>query len=118
MYDSLTYSGGPGAGVDEAVLLNPDGYTRWFNHPEFFGTSLPILEYTQGKLSNLPEPTATLNPYKVFGDGLDTEDIYYDWASTPGNLDDRGIYRAGQVNSRRYELDFPLVTSCSGGRWL
>ncbi len=108
-YDGLTYSGGPAAGTNEAVLLNPDGLTRWFNYPEFDGDGLPILEYWPGKLSNLPAPTATLNPYKVFADGLGTEDNFYEWATTPGNLDDRGIYRAGEVHSRRYELDFPII---------
>ncbi len=108
-YDGLTYSGGPNAGENEAILQNPDGFTRWFNYPEFDGDILPIFEFWPGKLSNLPDPTATLNAYKVFADGLGTEDSYYEWATTPGNLDDRGIYRAGQAHSRRYELHFPII---------
>ncbi|HDS30183.1 MAG TPA: hypothetical protein ENN67_03980 [Firmicutes bacterium] len=108
-YDGLTYSGGPNAGPNEAVLLNADGYTRWFNYPEFAGTGLPILEFIPGKLSNLPSPTATLNPYKVFADGLGTYDDFAQWAKSGGNLNDRMIFRAGQVRSRRYELKFPLI---------
>jgi len=108
-YDGLTYSGGPSAGVNEAVLLNADGFARWFNQPEFDGTGLPILKYWPGRLSNLPFPTAMLNGYRIFADGLGFEDDYYTWITTPGNADDRGIFRAGQANSRRYELDFPII---------
>jgi hypothetical protein len=108
-YDGLTYSGGPGAGENEAVLLNPDGFTRWFNWTEFNGPGLPLLKYWPGRLSNLLEPTATLNPYKVFADDLAENDDFYEWATAPGNTDDRGIYRAGMVRSRRYELKFPII---------
>ncbi len=111
MYDGLIYSGGPDAGDDEAVLLNPDGYTRWFNQPEFDGDGMPLFKYWPGNLSNLPAPTATLNPYRIFADGLDVEDNYYEWISNPGNADDRGVFRAGSVNSRRYELQFPIIGS-------
>ncbi len=108
-YDGLTYSGGPAAGENEAVLLNPDGYTRWFNYPEFDGDGMPILEYWPGTLSNLPAPTATLNPFKIFANGLDVEEDYYEWITIPANAEDRSIFRAGEVNSRRYELDFPII---------
>ncbi len=106
-YDGLVYS--DGSNDDEAVLLNPDGWTRWFNYTEFFGTTIPILEYYPGKLSDLPNPSATLNPFKIFADGLDAEDDYYTWVTTSGNADDRGVFKAGFVNSRRYELKFPMV---------
>jgi hypothetical protein len=108
-YDGLTYSGGPDSGENEAVLLNPDGFSRWFNRPEFDGSGLPILEYWPGKLSNLHDPTATLNAYKVFADGLGLNDYYYTWITSPGNAEDRGVFRAGGVNSRRYQLDFPII---------
>ncbi len=108
-YDGLTYPADPNSDENVAVLLNPDGYTRWFNQPEFDDDGIPILEYWPGKLSNLPMPTATLNSFKIFADGLDLEDDYYEWITTPGNADDRGIFRAGMVNSRRYELEFPII---------
>jgi len=106
VYDDLHYS--DGSGDDEARLLNPDGYTRWFNYPEFNGAGVPILKFWPGKLSDLPNPYATLNPYKIFADGLDTYDDFHDWINTPGNSENRGIFSAGHVNSRRYELKFPM----------
>ncbi|MCX6644772.1 MAG: hypothetical protein NTY09_00190, partial [bacterium] len=48
-----TYSGGPDAGKNEAILLNADGYTRWFNKPEFDGTGPAFLEYYPLGFSNL-----------------------------------------------------------------
>lgn len=107
-YEGLTYSGGPDAGQDEAVLLNPDGFTRWFNQPEFDGNGPPLLEYWPGKLSNLPFPTAKLNPYKIFADGLGKNDNYHTWITSGNNAADRNIFRAGSSNSRRYQLDFPM----------
>jgi hypothetical protein len=106
-YDGLEYS--DGSGSNEAVLLNPDGYTRWFNYPEFHGTGMPIFSFTSGKLSNLPNPSATLNPYRIYADNLDEEEDFHAWISQSSNAEDRGIFRAGQVNSRRYELKFPMV---------
>ena len=108
-YDGLTYPADPETGENVAVLLNPDGWTRWFNYTEFNGSGMPILEYYPGKLSNLSDPSATLNPYRIFADGLGEEDDYYDWITMSGNADNRGIFRAGMVNSRRYELDFPII---------
>lgn len=108
-YDGLTYSGGPDAGENEAVLLNPDGYTRWFNQPEFDGDGLPILEYYPNNFSNLPLPTATLNPYKAYADNLGTEDNFVYWAKDPDKVIDRGIFRAGVTNARRYEFQFPMA---------
>jgi hypothetical protein len=103
-YDNLTYS--DGSGSDEALLLNPDGYTRWYNYSEFDGTGPQLLRFWSGKLSNLPAPTAMLNPYKLFADGLLTDDDYYTWISASSNAANRNIFSAGQVNSRRYELKF------------
>lgn len=108
-YDGLKYPGGPGAGTDEASLLNPDGYTRWYNQPEFDGTGSPLFEFTPGKLSDLPTPTATLNAYKAFADNLGVEENYYQWMTTGTNAQNRGIFRAGAVNSRRYQLKFPII---------
>ncbi len=108
-YDGLTYSGGPDAGGNEATLLNADGWTRWFNQPEFNGDGIPLFEYCPGELSNLPNPSAMLNPYKIFADYLDMDDDYHEWVTAPGNADDRGIFRAGMINSRRYKLEFPII---------
>jgi hypothetical protein len=108
-YESLTYPRGPAAMEDEGVLLNADGYTRWFNQVEFGGGGVPLLSYYPGKLADLAMPTSMLNGLKIFADGLGEEDDYYAWITTPGNADNRGIFRAGQANSRRYEMQFPMV---------
>ncbi len=108
-YDGLTYGGGPYAGENEAVLLNADGYTRWFNQPEFDGDGIPLFEYWPGTPSSLPAPTAMLNGYKIFANGLDLEDDYYEWITTSGNADNRGWFTAGALNSRRYEFQFPMI---------
>jgi len=107
LYDGLTYGRSADEGDDVAVLLNPDGYTRWFNYPEFDGSSSPIFEFTSGKLSSLADPDATLNPYMIFADGLGSTDDYLAWIGD--NTSDRGLFKAGAVNSRRYELDFPII---------
>jgi len=93
----------------DGLLLNPDGFTRWFNYSEFNGGAIPLLEYYEGKLSDLPNPSAVVNAFKIFADGLDEEDDFYTWISETENSSDRGIFRAGNVNSRRYELQFPMV---------
>jgi hypothetical protein len=105
LYDDLKYDQ---AGTD-ATLLNADGYTRWYNEPEFDGGGIPLFGFWPGKLSNLPLPSATLNPYKIFADNLGSEDDYYQWVISPGNADNRGIFTAGSANSRRYQLKFPLI---------
>jgi hypothetical protein len=108
IYDDLTYPDGPDKGDDEAVLLNPDGYTRWFNYPEFSGSSKPLFGFIPGKMSNLPNPSAKLNPYRIFADGLPEDYDYYDWIANSAFAKDRGIFRAGATNSRKYELKFAM----------
>ncbi|MFH1675771.1 MAG: hypothetical protein ABIC40_02015, partial [bacterium] len=65
-YDnSLSY---PEPGFN-TILLNPDGWTRWYNSVEF--TTAGFFGYTPGILGNLPNPQATLNGYKLYADGLE-----------------------------------------------
>ena len=90
-------------------MLNPDGFTRWFNQPEFNGTGYPLSNSRPGKLSTLPAPTATLNPYKIFANNLGVNDNYYQWITSGTNAQNRNIFRAGSSNSRRYQLQFPIV---------
>ena len=107
-YDGLTYAN-PASGNNEASLLNADGYTRWFNQPEFDGSGMPLFDFWPGKPSNLAKPTATLNPFKIFADNLGKTDDYYTWISDPTNSVNRGIFKAGSSNSRRYQLQFPII---------
>ena len=93
--------------VDAAVLENADGYTRWWNFTEFTGP-MPILGFTPGALASLPDPSATLNPYKYFAHDLSTdEDVFY-YLGTPEAVEHRGYFLSGSTNTRRYELQFPM----------
>jgi len=93
---------------DNPRLLNPDGYTRWFNPVEF---ELPgILGFTEGTLGNKAMGfSATLNPYKYFCDTLDFEDDFTEFLHNPNSVDDRGLFSSTGTNTREYQLQFPLV---------
>jgi hypothetical protein len=91
-------------------MLNPDGYTRWFNAPEFAGAGAikPIFGYVPGVLGPTGfVPDGTLNPYKYFADGLDpdADEMVYLMA----NPELRGCYKPGSVNWRHYRLKRPLA---------
>lgn len=87
-------------GPGETRLLNPDGYSRWWNPSEFPVNTGTMESYNDGLLGT-PDAVAdfncTLNGYKYFADGL-----------SPGDglelLDPaaRGVFSAGQKNVRRY----------------
>ena len=91
------------------VLTNPDGYTRWWNCPEFRGGDMPVLNYTPGVMGDIPYPTATLNPYKYFCDVLRPEDLLQEVAATEDFRQSRGITTAGNTVTRYYELYFPCI---------
>lgn len=97
------------AGEDRPRLLNPDGYTRWWNPLEF--TNPGWFGYTNGKLGS-PTPDvfdALLNGYKIFADAFPTE-LEEDplWLSFPALDDDngRGVFASSSI-TRRYQIQFP-----------
>ncbi len=91
-------------------MLNPDGFTRWMNATEFSGLAMPMLGYVEGGLGTTDYvPTAILNPYKYFTDGLGTEMDAFDHVTLMSG--DRGSFRPSSVNYRRFELYFPFMTS-------
>lgn len=93
-------SGGPTNG---AYVLNPDGYTRWWNRPEFIDPT-PLFSYKPSPLGTDPDPLATLNPYKYYADDLDQDDPVS--ALNPQN---RGTFAAtGEANVRIFEIQFPV----------
>ena len=101
-HDPMLTWGGP----QNARQLNPDGYSRWMNASEF--TTKGILGYTPGALGSKGYfPTATLNPYKYFADGIDETQSVPDFFSDPDSLSDRGCFRPGSVNYRHYSLIWP-----------
>jgi len=104
--NSITYADwfAASAGVPgpDSVLLNADGYTRWWNPEEFtsYGT---ILGYIPGGMST-PDfyADATINPFKYFADELDSEPDYFE----PSPLE-RGTFSTEPgTNTRRYLIQF------------
>lgn len=87
---------------DEPRLLNADGYTRWWNPSEFRGPNL--LSYTDG-FYGTPDAMAgydlQLAGYKYFTDTLGPLD-----SMNSMDTADRGVFRAGETNQRRYLIDF------------
>jgi hypothetical protein len=83
----------------------PDGFTRWFNATEFFTPG--ILGYTPGKMATAGYvPSATLNPYKLFADGLDAHESAFEFVSNElgsGN----NVFSANATNTRNYYMRFP-----------
>ena len=92
------------AGDGETRLKNADGYTRWWNYPEFtsYGT---IFGFTPGLLGPPNHPSATVNPYKYFADGF----------SSNASMSELDTSNRGQfatipgVNSRQYNIQFKMV---------
>ena len=84
-------------------LLNPDGYTRWWNPAEFPHNNT-MFGYSDGLLGT-PDSSAvfncTLNAYKFFCDDLTDPD------SDVGGIDpsSRCIFSAGQKNIRHYTIE-------------
>jgi hypothetical protein len=104
----------PAAGVDQIMLPNPaigaggpDGYTRWFNKPEFSNGGMPLVQYTQGKAATPGySESATLNAYQYFADDLLPTDNLWDWLNT--HADQHGVFSSGVANTRNYYLRFPV----------
>ncbi|MFA5967164.1 MAG: SBBP repeat-containing protein [Patescibacteria group bacterium] len=111
----------PVLGTDQFMLADPvdefggpDGYTRWFNKPEFSTGGLPVLQYTQGKLAT-PDfnGDATLNAYKYFADGLGKNDNLWDWLNS--HATQHGQFSSGTTNTRNYYLRFPNTKGITFG---
>ena len=98
------------APADQTMLADPvggngapDGYTRWFNKPEFPVSG--IMGYTTGKFATPAyDETATLCPFKYFADGLGKDDDLWAFLNIPGKT---GVFTAGTTNERNYYLRFP-----------
>jgi len=90
-------------GEDDTRLLNPDGYTRWWNPVEFPVNAGTIFSYTDGLLG-APDSSAdyncTVNAYKYFCDELGAEDPIESLDPTG-----RGVFFAGQKNVRKYFIE-------------
>jgi outer membrane protein assembly factor BamB len=90
------------AGDGDTRLLNPDGWSRWWNPAEFPHTNT-MFGYKDGLLGtpdSVADYNCTLNAYKYFCDDLDPNDTL---DVLP--LDRRGIFSAGQKNVRHYTIE-------------
>ena len=85
----------------DSYMLNPDGHTRWWNAKEFIDP-LPLLSFKPGKMGNLDDPSATLNPYKYFADELGVDDPV-----SGLNPENRGVFTPTTMpNGRLYQIQF------------
>ena len=94
------------AGEGDTRLLNPDGYSRWWNPTEFPLNPGTIFGYTDGLLGapdSFADYNSTLNGYKYFTDDLDPGDPVS--AVDPAS---RGIFSAGQKNVRTFEIQLGI----------
>jgi len=101
-YDSdLAY---PVHGTDQ-VLLNADGYTRWCSPEEF--TSPGVFGHIPGALASAAySPSATLNGYKYFGEGLGVDDNL--WTYLEAGDPQTGYFLHSTGNKRYYQIRFPI----------
>jgi len=93
------------SGPDQLRLMNPDGYTRWWNPREFPGNN--IFSYRDGALGmkdSVWQFSSTLNGYKYFCDSLGANDPVENL-----DRDDRGVFRAGSNNIRHYTISVPTL---------
>ena len=90
------------AGKGDTRLLNPDGYSRWWNPAEFpHGNNMS--SYKDGLLGatdSYADYNSTLNAYKYFCDDLLPND-----SPDKVTLAKRGIFSAGQKNIRHYTIE-------------
>ncbi|HDS30596.1 MAG TPA: hypothetical protein ENN67_06070 [Firmicutes bacterium] len=109
-YDSTAILADPNPAANDARVLNPDGYMRWFNPSEFSLGGLRIFQYIPAKGGTAHNTTATLNPYKYFSDDflspgtktLPLQEVNID-------LDKRGTFSINSAITRRYMIQFSMV---------
>jgi hypothetical protein len=112
---SVTVPGNDGlnmAGSSDQQLLNPDGFTRWFNYPEFSGAgSIWSLFGYDAFSGGALTPSARLNGYKYYADGLDSTGDPFEFLL--GHAESRGSFYPQVTNTRRFDLSFPKTNGIS-----
>ncbi len=86
----------------ESLVLNPDGYTRWWNQLEFT-TYGKLFGYVHGELAKGDFTCEhTLNPFKYYSDDIGGQDVFDPDPAA------RGFFSSLDpgVNTRRFELQF------------
>ncbi len=88
------------------ALMNPDGYTRWWNPAEFSGSPDSVLGYYPGEFGNDLDWTGTVNAFKYYQDNVEAETDIVEFYGDEVNLPHRAVFNAGSTNTRRYEIRF------------
>ncbi len=91
------------AGPGNTRLMNPDGWSRWWNPVEFPVNTGTIFGYNDGLLGtpdSVGNFNSTLNGYKYYCDDLGPSDPLSDIT-----LEKRGLFSAGQKNVRHYTIE-------------
>ncbi len=102
-FNSFTDSDLVMATEGDTRLLNPDGYSRWWNPAEFPHTST-MFGYMDGALGapdSFADYNCTMNGYKYFCDDLTEPDALLSDINPAG----RGVFSAGQKNVRHYSIE-------------
>jgi len=91
------------AGPGDTRLLNPDGYSRWWNPAEFpvnLGTMFSYNDGAMGTPDSLADYNCTLNGYKYFADELGPTDPLANLS-----IAGRGVFTTGKKNIRHYKIE-------------
>jgi len=98
-------------GIEDAILENADGYTRWMD-PVWFADDGSMFTFTPGRLGTpgfpAPEFAAEVHGYKYFTDGLAADESIMGFYSLEENFDWRGKFSPGSTNSREYKIKWPM----------
>ncbi len=91
------------AGPGDTRLLNPDGYTRWWNPAEFphDGTMFGYKDGLLGTPDSFADYSSTLNAYKFFCDDIDDPGD----ALSDVDIESRCVFSAGMQNVRHYTIE-------------
>ncbi len=91
------------AGPGDTRLLNPDGFTRWWNPAEFpsNGTMFGYSDGLLGAPDSVADYNSTLNAYKFFCDELTDPDA----SVSTIDPESRCLFSAGQKNVRHYTIE-------------
>ena len=108
-FDDTAVFANPDPAGNEGRLLNPDGYTRWFNPTEFF-EGLKLFKYIPAYFGNQTDTSATLNGYKYYSDDFllpSTKEVLLQEFDL--DLAKRGSFSDTSSITRRYMVQFPMI---------
>jgi len=87
-------------------LLNPDGFTEFMNPDDFKGVPFGYKDGLLGTPDSYANYSDKFYAYKYFCDGLGVDDNLAVFMSDMSNLQKRGVFTNGSVNTRHYDLSW------------